>query len=136
MTVLYEKTVALSALHDEILASHPELRETLRVEGTDEWCRLTFPDDTAKAVLDSVAAIVDAHDPAAVETKRAWNALRAERNARLAATDYTQLPDAPAELQTDWQAYRQQLRDLPENTVDPANPVWPDTPVITPEGNP
>ena len=24
-----------------------------------------------------------------------------------------------------WMDYRQALRDLPANTVDPANPIWP-----------
>lgn len=52
--------------------------------------------------------------------------LRAERNRLLAETDWWVLPDrtaTPEQL-----AYRQALRDLPANTVDPANPVWPTKP--------
>lgn len=55
--------------------------------------------------------------------------IRAERNKRLLACDWTQIPDAP--LSTDqgeaWAIYRQALRDFPE-TCDPANPVWPVAP--------
>lgn len=57
----------------------------------------------------------------------AWQALRAERNARLTASDWTQVADAPVD-QTAWAAYRQALRDLPETTQDPFAPVWPREP--------
>ena len=49
--------------------------------------------------------------------------LREERNRRLAETDYLALSDAT--LSADMRTYRQALRDLPDNTSDPANPTWP-----------
>ena len=49
--------------------------------------------------------------------------LRAERNRLLAETDYLALADVT--LTDEMKAYRQALRDLPANTDDPANPVWP-----------
>ena len=55
-----------------------------------------------------------------------WKQLRAERNRRLAETDYLALADAT--LSAEMTAYRQALRDLPANTTDPANPVWPTKP--------
>lgn len=56
--------------------------------------------------------------------------LRLERNKRLASCDWTQLADSPlTQQETDsWASYRQSLRDLPANTVDPKNPVWPQEP--------
>ena len=61
-----------------------------------------------------------------VLTGRAWDALRTRRNKLLADTDKTQLPDFPnGSLYVD---YRQTLRDLPQNTTDPFNPVWPELP--------
>lgn len=57
----------------------------------------------------------------------AWFNLRAERHARLAASDWTQVPDAPVD-QSAWAIYRQQLRDLPANTADPRQVVWPAIP--------
>ena len=52
--------------------------------------------------------------------------LRTERNARLAETDYLALADST--LTDEMRTYRQALRDLPANTTDPANPVWPTKP--------
>jgi len=57
--------------------------------------------------------------------------LRKERDDLLVKTDKYALPDWPhASLakQTEWLEYRQALRDLPANTEDPANPVWPTVP--------
>ena len=55
--------------------------------------------------------------------------LRQRRNQLLAETDYLALADST--LTDEMRSYRQALRDLPANTVDPANPVWP----IKPGGN-
>jgi hypothetical protein len=53
--------------------------------------------------------------------------LRIERNRLLAETDYLGLPDLGG-FSAEMTAYRQALRDLPANTTDPANPVWPTKP--------
>jgi len=55
---------------------------------------------------------------------QAWSELREERDVRLSSSDWTQVPDAPVDRQA-WAVYRQQLRDLPDNTEDPRNTVWP-----------
>ena len=67
-------------------------------------------------------------DAAAAEmvTENAWNDLRTKRTQLLADTDYLALSDAT--LSEDMRTYRQALRDLPANTSDPANPVWPTKP--------
>ena len=49
--------------------------------------------------------------------------LRFRRNQLLTETDYLALADLT--LTDEMRSYRQALRDLPANTVDPANPVWP-----------
>ncbi|MBK0412987.1 phage tail assembly chaperone [Chromobacterium haemolyticum] len=56
--------------------------------------------------------------------------LRAERDRLLAASDKTQLPDAPysAEQRSAWQAYRKQLRDMPESVADLDHVSWPALP--------
>lgn len=60
-------------------------------------------------------------------------ALRAERNRLLAASDYTQMSDAPltAAQRNAWRSYRQSLRDLP--AIDPASLIWPTAPTSTPQ---
>ena len=55
-------------------------------------------------------------------------ALRQRRNQLLTETDYLALVDST--LTDEMQAYRQALRDLPANTVDPANPVFPTKPEV------
>ena len=54
--------------------------------------------------------------------------LRTKRNTLLTQTDYVATIDYPhptPEKKQEWLDYRQALRDLPANTEDPANPVWP-----------
>tara|TARA_B100001142_G_scaffold306609_1_gene336553 strand:+ start:769 stop:1356 length:588 start_codon:yes stop_codon:yes gene_type:complete len=54
--------------------------------------------------------------------------LRAKRNTLLEQTDrYATLdyPHSNLAVQQAWFDYRQALRDLPANTEDPENPVWP-----------
>ena len=62
----------------------------------------------------------------AEKTENAWAELRLGRNKRLKQTDYLALSDNT--LTDEMKTYRQALRDLPANTTDPANPVWPSKP--------
>lgn len=55
-------------------------------------------------------------------------ALRLDRNALLAETDWTQNPDIPEETRNKWVEYRQKLRDIPETYYNVAEVVWPDKP--------
>ena len=54
--------------------------------------------------------------------------IRAERDRRIAATDWTQLPDVPDAIKSKWQGYRQALRDIPQVFTEPASVVWPTKP--------
>ena len=56
--------------------------------------------------------------------------LRTERNKLLAQSDWTQANDSPLtdSKKVEWASYRTLLRDLPNNTSDPANPSWPEKP--------
>ena len=53
--------------------------------------------------------------------------VRAERDALLAATDYTQLADAPGDA-TAWASYRGALRNLPTRSGFPWTMTWPTKP--------
>lgn len=55
-----------------------------------------------------------------------WGVVRIDRNARLAACDWTQLPDSPVDKAT-WATYRQELRDITQQ-VNPFALVWPEQP--------
>ena len=54
--------------------------------------------------------------------------VRAERDARLTATDFRMVNDAPWET-TPWANYRQELRDITETAGFPHAVVWPEEPV-------
>lgn len=63
---------------------------------------------------------------AALDARQA-EAVRADRNARLAASDWTQLADAPVDS-APWATYRAALRDVPQQAGFPWDVVWPSRP--------
>jgi acyl carrier protein phosphodiesterase len=56
--------------------------------------------------------------------------IRAERNALLTSSDWTQLTDSPlsAEDKQAWADYRQALRDLPDTFTTVDEVIWPGRP--------
>ena len=59
-----------------------------------------------------------------------WDDIRRERGSLLASSDWTQLADnalAAPDIAA-WAAYRQQLRDIPQDYNDPDLVVWPEKP--------
>ena len=85
---------------------------TIYPNGTEETRDLTA--EELKQIEDDAAHALDS----------AWRMLRVERDARLAACDWTVLADTPTSTAA-WKVYRQALRDLPSNTTDPLNAEWP-----------
>jgi hypothetical protein len=56
--------------------------------------------------------------------------VRRERNARLAACDWTQLPDTglDGQVRINWAKYRAELRNVPSQTGFPWSVTWPQQP--------
>lgn len=73
--------------------------------------------------------VFQAFDPLqdAEATEAQANAIRTERNAKLSASDWTQVADAPVD-KTAWAAYRQALRDITAQTGFPWDVQWPTQP--------
>lgn len=67
---------------------------------------------------------------AEVSLELRWDAVKYKRNKLLEVCDWTQLTDSPlsTETKTAWANYRQQLRDVPQQGVEPENVVWPTQP--------
>ena len=84
-------------------------------------------DQSTKMVIDGSVVDIPASTIEQEEIDRAWLVLKGSRNMMLQSSDWTQVPDAPVDSQA-WATYRQELRDLPDNTTDPRNPVWPTRP--------
>lgn len=51
--------------------------------------------------------------------------IRTERDRLLTESDWTQSRDVIMSNDTEWQAYRQALRDMPSSYVPTVYPVWP-----------
>ena len=83
-------------------------------------------------VLDNGANIGDLYQdgqflPAPPDTEAEAAAARLRRNAELAASDWTQLADASVDNLA-WAIYRQNLREVPQQSGFPSNIVWPAAP--------
>jgi hypothetical protein len=86
---------------------------------------------------DDLVWISGKQKPSLSDCEKAWKQIkidyllrpiRAERDALLISSDWTQLSDAPVNAKA-WAAYRQALRDLPESITDPTQTItWPEPP--------
>ena len=79
--------------------------------------------ELTQSELDELAAQAEAAD-------LDMSMVRADRNARLASTDWTQLGDASLGDHTaeEWRTYRTALKDVPQNHTRVSTVVWPETP--------
>jgi hypothetical protein len=119
---IYEKTTGkitriMSCFEDEVEGSLEDNEAALVKEG----------DITGKMVSEGVLTDIPEDQLVAEAIKKAWRELRLSRRRLLNNSDWTQVPDAPVDSAA-WAVYRQQLRDLPANTTDPRNVVWPEPP--------
>ena len=110
-------------LHEALLKEYPDKEFYINLN-TDPnevkaWDGTTFVDFT----YDS-AKVNAAHDSLIIEHQ--WQELREERDRLLAETDW--MANSDVTLADAWKTYRKNLRDLPANTADPANPTWPTKP--------
>ena len=105
------------------------------VTHVEQYGGFVVPDpggQTSYWVVDEVAQTVtnDQAQADADALANSWAFLREERNVLLVSSDWTQSPDSPLtdEVIDDWAIYREELRDLPDTTDDPADPTWPEVP--------
>ena len=102
------------------------------VQWSDSSGEIEYNDGTPNQIISELGIYSQAQTDYNNETQRVaaardyWEELRTKRNQLLAETDYLALSDVT--LSTDMRTYRQALRDLPANTSDAANPVWPTKP--------
>jgi hypothetical protein len=81
------------------------------------------------AIKQNDGKIILVPDPILQEQHNVWelNILRTNRNRMLQESDWTQFSTnaITIEKKTQWEAYRQALRDMPSNTSIPRLPQWP-----------
>lgn len=84
-----------------------------------------FPDDDGYS--EAVAQVSGVAEPITKARPLTEAEARDHRDELLAASDWTQVADAPVD-QAAWATYRQALRDVPEQAGFPAEIVWPTKP--------
>lgn len=95
-----------------------QAREGERIIKIDE----TVTELTHKVFRRKAVLLAEPINPAVVVDP--WEEIRRLRNSMLAACDWTQLADAPVDREA-WAAYRQALRDVTKDLVDPTMVIWP-----------
>ena len=82
----------------------------------------------ARAVRGEAGPVAPYEPPPPPSDEELAAQVRAERNRRLAQTDWTQLPDVPQATRERWAEYRQALRDITLQDGFPAAVQWPEPP--------
>ena len=104
---------------------HPETGTILissngGVETIESWEHPTVTQPSQSAI--------DGISDATITAEQNIDALRVERNAKLAETDWTQSRDVTLTNDAAWQTYRQALRDITDTYSDLDSVVWPTKP--------
>ena len=98
------------------------MKKTVFDFATGETTQLEFTaEELAERNAREVAYVAGADSRKAAE-------VRAERNAKLSATDWTQTADVPQAVKDSYVSYRQALRDVPQQAGFPNQVVWPESP--------
>lgn len=111
-----------AAIHSELPADGVEISQdchaTLLAAQAEGFVIVANPDGYP---------IAAPHQPTAAEL---ITQMRARRDRLLRESDHTQFPDYPLNSadRAAWAAYRQALRDVPENAIDPTAINWPTAP--------
>jgi len=108
--IVQVKSCTTAAPDDEYLK---ELQAVCQPDGSweEKWVRLETTDEYRTAA-----------------TIRKKQQVLTDRQYLLSITDWTQMPDVQLTNRTEWAAYRQLLRDIPEQTGFPFTIEWPNPP--------
>jgi hypothetical protein len=92
------------------------------------WVNADTKAKAAAALLEQENPVI----PATLTDSQKLDLIKIDRNARLAACDWTQLSDVPNTVNKEaWATYRQALRDFPNNpSLNVDSPVWPAPPTM------
>lgn len=134
------KTLKTYKLHSEIRSDFPDvsmpsvLNDAVLVQLGIEAVQTVTP-PTGYVVYELLPVLVnetwiqqwDTKPPTDEETTAKEIEVRADRNRRLLVCDWTQVSDAPVD-QTEWQTYRQLLRDVTNQPEFPWVVEWPTPP--------
>lgn len=109
----------------------------------DKENNIFIPYEPADELWQEYLAYDGTTDPeftAAELEEKAWSELRSQRDELLRSTDFMMTYDFYMDKmneseRTEVSTYREQLRDLPSNTLDPTDITWPTKPQIIVDQN-
>jgi hypothetical protein len=113
--------------------------ETLNEFGVFEVLVTPKPNDYTKNISEGAPTLIDgvyyqnwvqnnaSDSEKELRLEIKWSEIRELRNQLLSECDWTQLGDVSESIKTSYQSYRQDLRDI-TNQSDPFSIVWPDKP--------
>jgi hypothetical protein len=120
------------------MAKYKLLQDGYVLDQEREW--IIPPDQYNRDYVDYLAWVDDGNTPDPYQTEEEiaaekWMILRSDRTTRLMQIDFMMTYDfynnvLSEQEKTDLTTYRQALRDLPDNTTDIDNVVWPTKPQI------
>lgn len=96
------------------------------VSADDYNSLIWYPENTLPKPTEAELRAFDAE----VSLELRWDVVRNKRNKLLAMCDWTQLADCPLDAgqKAAWTTYRQALRNIPQQGVEPEQVVWPTSP--------
>jgi hypothetical protein len=96
------------------------------VSGDDYNSLIWYPENTLPKPTEAELRVFD--EEVSLEVR--WDKVKIKRNKLLAICDWTQLSDSPlsTEQKSVWATYRQALRDVPQQGVEPESVTWPTQP--------
>lgn len=85
-----------------------------------------YPTNTLSKPTEAELRAFDAE----VSLELQWDVVRNKRNKLLTLCDWTQLADCPLDAgqKAAWTTYRQELRNIPQQQIEPEQVVWPVSP--------
>ncbi len=105
------------------MGDHEQIKKHSLQDGTECFGLDWRSDDINKPTK----AQIDSWRPHALTAKK-FEDVREKRDSLLAESDYVMMADYPMEDKSAWEAYRQELRDLPASNDNPALIVFPEQP--------
>lgn len=95
-------------------------------DGLNYQCIEAYKDDNNKILLRHISNVEFINEITQIN----FNSLRLKRDELLKKCDWITLRSYSRNepVPEEWKTYMQALRDLPANTTDPENPVWPEPP--------
>jgi hypothetical protein len=86
--------------------------------------------DAAGAVINALCDFGTLEAPRVPDTAEKWSALRLVRDELLVLSDWSQFPDVALSIEekSAWAAYRQTLRDIPQDFATPEEVTFPTPP--------